>query len=292
MTNPVPATTPDRVRGSRQAPSRRRRRLSLLILGGVTLALTGAPASQAAVTSFGSPLGVPATLDTANNLSYAGTDIPIPGKVVHVNHDGADTALWNARLASGAPTAPASGQLTAVKLEGCAQAAEGGPAPLTQIHFQDLVPTPGGGARVPNPGGSSQAFDIPICGVAGVSGTTITTYQPTNLCVRQGDYIDLNTEGGFDSTYYPSGVPYRVIGSVAGSVMNSFVRHNATGNGSQFSPSDTTNHDGFAANPDRELMLQGTLATGPDASVGCGGTRGPKAPVPGPPISIPNQTDG
>ena len=61
--------------------------------------------------------------------------------------------------------------------------------------------------------------------------------------------------------------------------MDSFIRNNGVGNGATFSPTDTTSHDGFASNAGEELMLQATLATGPDATPICpGGTKGVPAP--------------
>jgi hypothetical protein len=248
----------------------------LLSTAAITLLLATASAS-ATTTTFGSPLSVPATKDTAADLGYPVNRIPIPGTAsfLAVYHDGADTALWNVQLAGGSPTAPASGQIVSVRLEGCAKS--NGPPPLTQIHFQDLVPQGGGAVKV---NVTTQAFDIPVCGQEGVGGGTITTYQPTNFCVAQGDYVDFNDEGGFvpSSTGpppYPSGVPYTVIGSVPGSTMDSFIRNGGVNNGTTFSPTDTTYHDGFTSNPGEELMLQATLATGPDATPLCpGGTKG------------------
>src|SRR5437763_9170762 len=103
----------------------------------VAAVLLGAlvPAAGAAVITFGSALGVPASKDTARDLAYSGADIALPGSIFHIPHDGADTALWNA-----AQVAPASGQVTSVRLEGCANQPAGAPAPLTQIHFQELAP--------------------------------------------------------------------------------------------------------------------------------------------------------
>ena len=227
-----------------------------------TSAVAAAPAaSRATVVAFGSPLAVPATLDTARDLNYTAA-----------HHDGADTALWNVALAAGVPSAPADGQILSVRLEGCARPASGGPAPLTQIHFQDLVPQGGGAVRV---NVTTQPFDIPICGQNGASASSITTYSPTNFCVKQGDYVDFNDEGGFNNQYYPSGVPYEVIGSVSGSTMDSFIGNNATNNGATLSPSATSPTSGFATNRDEELMLQATLGSGPDATPLCpGGTQG------------------
>ena len=263
-----------------------------------SLGLSGPAASRAALITFGSPLAVPATKDTANDLNYAGSDVMLPGSIFHVSHDGADTALWNVEIAGGTPGAPASGQIASVRLEGCARHPAGAPPPLTQIHFQVLAPQPGGGATVSV---STQSFEIPVCGVSGASGSTVTTYMPTNFCVNAGDYVDFADEGGFvpsDSgpPPYPSGVPYMVIGAVAGSTMDSFIRNNGVNNGSSFSPSDSTYHDGFASNPGEELMLQATLATGSDATPLCpGGTQGVHRRSTGPalpPIRIRPQTDG
>jgi hypothetical protein len=263
---------------------RRGAALSLLVaLASATAVTAGA---SAATSTFGSPLAVPATKDTANDLSYSGSNVALPESTFHVAHDGADTALWNLQLASGSPAAPTSGQVTSVGLEGCAQSK--GPAPLTQIHFQDLRPQSGGAVQV---NVTSQAFDIPVCG-QGADGSTVTTYQPTNFCVAQGDYVDFNDEGGFvpnpdGPPPYPAGVPYMVIGSVPSTGMDSFIRNGGVNNGATFSPGDTSYHDGFASNPGEELMLQATLATGADASPLCpGGTKGVSTRKPPPPHPV------
>jgi hypothetical protein len=276
----------------------------------LTLLLGASGAARAATITFGSPLSVPATLDTATGLAYPGYGIPTISEersvVFHVNHDAADTALWNATLASGSPTAPASGQVLSVSLEGCAQPDPGGPAPLTQIHFQDLVPQAGGGVQV---NVTTQAFEIPVCGVGGADGSTVSTYQPTDFCVSQGDSVDFNDEGGWDPSdplAYPSGVPYEVLGAVPGSTVDSFVANNGTGNGAVFSPTVATERNGFASTPNEELLLQATLGTGPDAVPLCsGGTKGQPPPgvaIPGsagpawhghiPTVTLPRQADG
>lgn len=278
---------------------RLRRVAALSLLVAAASSIAAAAGASAATTTFGSSLAVPATKDTANDLAYSGSNVALPESTFHVAHDGADTALWNVQLASGSPSAPASGQITSVSIEGCAQSK--GPAPLTQIHFQDLRPQSGGAVQV---NVTSQAFEIPVCG-QGADGSTITPYQPTNFCVTQGDYVDFNDEGGFvpnpdGPPPYPAGVPYMVIGSVPGASMDSFIRNGGVNNGATFSPGDTSYHDGFASNPGEELMLQATLATGADASPLCpGGTKGVstrKLPPPHPvfpAVSLPHpQLDG
>jgi hypothetical protein len=269
-----------------------RRLLSGALLVGA-LALSVPAGAGAAISTFGSPLSVPATLNTAENLNYYGTYTPVPPNpeapngVFHTPHYGADSALWNVALASGDPRAPATGQAVKVSLEGCAKAAPGGPRPLTQIHFQDLTPLADGGARVNI---SSQAFDIPICG-QGADASTVTTYEPINLCVAQGDYVAFNDEGGYVENVYRAGVPYQVIGQVRGSTMDSFLRNNGVGNGAVMSAHDTSANDGFASNVNEELMMRVMLGTGPDATHMCaGGTAG--LPPELPPIRVGRQTDG
>jgi len=247
----------------------------------VALSAAGAlaPASQAAVMNFGSPLGVPATEDTAANLNYTGTNSIQygTGATIHNDHDGADTAIWNTSLASGTAAAPAAGQVTNVTIEGCAQPAAGGPAPLTQFHVQAVTPQPGGGVLVDV---TSQPFDLPVCGAGGAGASTLTGYAPINFCVHQGDYVAFNDEGGFDPSFYPSGVPYQVLGAVAGSTADSYIANNGTNNGAMMSPTTTSATNGFAANPGEELMLRSTLATGADATPLCpGGTAGVAPPV-------------
>jgi hypothetical protein len=262
---------------SKQSPSHagRSRRLTLgLLLSG--LACLAVPAAgSAAITSFGSPLSSPATLDTANNLAYLGTYTAVPPApdaphgVFHTPHYGADTALWNVKLAHGDPRAPATGQALAVSLEGCAAPAPGGPAPLTQIHFQDVSQLAHGGGKVNL---TSQAFTIPVCGQH-AGNSTVTTYRPINLCVRRGDYVAFNDEGGFVPNVYRAGVPYRVLRRARGSAADSFLRNNGTGNGSILSPAQIFPNEGFAANRGEELMLRVQLGTGSDATHICpGGT--------------------
>jgi hypothetical protein len=281
---------------TKQTLDRTTARVHRLLAGGLlaTLVLTISTASsQASVTTFGSPLSVPATLNTAANLNYQGynSGVPVspqaPTGVEHTYHYGADAALWNVAQASGQPSAPAAGQAVKVRLEGCAMGAPEGPAPLTQIHFQDISLLPGGGAKVNL---SSQPFNLPVCGQNGASGSTVSTYEPINLCVSQGDYVAFNEEGGFVEHVYQSGVPLQVLGSAKRSTLDSFIRNNGTGNGAILSGLDTTPMDGFAANQNEELMLQATLGTGPDATPACGGRKG--VPPPLAPMRVSPQTDG
>ena len=247
------------------------KRLVLAVTAAASVAGLALPAaSQAALISFGSPLSVAATQDTANNLHYTGTSAIEYGSgvTVHTNHDGADTALWNASLpAGGDATAPQGGQVVSIRLEGCAVPAAGGPAPLTQIHFQDITPVAGG----THVNVTTQPFNIPTCGQSGASGSTVTTYQPINFCVSRGDYVNFNDEGGFDPAYYPSGVRYRVIGNVSAATMDSFIADNGTDNGATLLDDDVSVSAGFASNAHEELMMQATLATGPDAMPFCPG---------------------
>jgi hypothetical protein len=242
----------------------------------------------------GSPLAGPATLNTSENLNYAGLYTPVPPNpeapngLFHTPHYGADTAIWNTQVAGGRAAMPAGGQAVRIRLEGCAKPAPGGPSPLNQIHFQDLSPLPGGGAKVNI---SSQSFELPVCGQGGAGPATVSTYEPINLCVNQGDYVDFNDEGGYVPYVYRAGVPYQVLRGATGSSADSFIRGDGTNNGAVFSPTDTTAMDGFAVNADEELLLQVELGTGSDARYVCpGGTK--DAPPTLAPLHVRPQTDG
>ena len=256
----------------------------------VALAVAFGPASaDAAIQTFGSPLSVPATLNTTEDLSYQGMNTAVPPSpeapngIFHTFHFGADTALWNT-----AQPVPVGGEVLKVSLEGCAQPASGGPAPLTQIHFQDVSPLPGGGAKVNL---TSGGFEVPVCGQGRASASTVTSYEPSGLCVSQGDYVDFNDEGGYVENVYRDGVPYQVLGSARGSTLASFIKGGGTGNGATMSSSDTGAMEGFAYDQNEELMMRVTLGTGPNARYVCpGGSK--DAPPVLPSIDVHPQTDG
>jgi hypothetical protein len=263
-----------------------------LLFGAVLACLAvafGPSSAVAAIQTFGSSLSVPATLNTTEGLSYQGVNTAVPPSpeapngIFHTFHFGADTALWNM-----AEPVPAGGEVLKVSVEGCAQPASGGPAPLTQVHFQDVSPLSGGGAKVNL---TSGAFQVPVCGHDRASASTVSSYEPSGLCVSQGDYVDFNDEGGYVENVYRSGVPYEVLGSVRGSTLASFIKSGGTGNGATMSSSETAAMEGFAYTQNEELMMRVTLGTGPNARYVCpGGSK--DAPPVLPPIAVHPQTDG
>jgi hypothetical protein len=270
------------------------RRQLLAVATLLTFALLLPAASQAALRTVGSPLAVPATLNTTDDLGYAGVNTPVPASpeaptgLVHTSHFGADTAIWNTAIGGHSAGMPKSGQADQIRLEGCAEQASGGPVPLRQIHFQTLAPQPSGGLKVEL---TSQPFELPVCGQNGASGSTVSTYEPINLCVDKGDYVDFNDEGGFVEPYYRAGVPYEVFGSVRRSALASFLKGGGTDDGAILSPLETGPMEGFATSGGEELMLQVQFGTGPDARYVCpGGTK--DAPPVLPEIHIHPQTDG
>jgi hypothetical protein len=170
--------------------------------------------------------------------------------------------LSMARAAAGpSVTAPVDGQVLSFKVKGKVNPSGivGDPGPLTAFHLQDLVPQADGSVRVDH---SSQQFNIPSTG----DSNQINTFVPENFCVRKGDYIGFNSEGGFDPTFYPDGVPFQVFSSPQpGWTLDIYSKHNGTGNGAQFTG---TEHPGV------ELLMQATVGTGSAATALCpGGTK-------------------
>jgi hypothetical protein len=138
-----------------------------------------------------------------------------------------DTAFWlTARKGGGSAAIHATGLVHLIRLRGCARPGASGQLPLTQIHFQTLAPGPGGAVIVKITTGP---LDVPVCG-HGASPSTLTAFNPGNLCVVKGDYVDFNVEGGY-APGFPHGVRYEVFGRAAGAVTDSFTNGSGTNNG-------------------------------------------------------------
>lgn len=190
--------------------------------------------AQAALINLGSSLAAPAT-------------VAVPRPV--------DTAFWSTSVAGGSPVrAPQAGQVFAVRLRGCAQRGSGGQLPLTQFHFQSLTGT-GATATIQSTSGPA---NLPICG-GSVSGATVSTFHPVNLCVAKGGFVAFNDEGG-GAAAFPTGVGYEVFAPRPGSVTDSFTGAGATNNGNRLRGGA---HSGL------ELLMQVVLATGRNIGPAC-----------------------
>jgi hypothetical protein len=168
-----------------------------------------------------------------------------------------DSAFWNELIRGVDAGAPLAGQVTKVRIKGTVAAAPSpsAPQPLNEVHFQTLVPQADGTRKVQL---TSEAFRLPI----GVSPDTVSEFAPENLCINKGEFVDLNTEGGFDATHYPNGALFRFFGEVANSRLAEFHKHEGTGNGMLLAPAYTAG---------QELLLQVEIAYGDRASFACGG---------------------
>jgi hypothetical protein len=160
-------------------------------------------------------------------------------------------------------TMPYDGQITDIQTKGGFLTDPSGPPanPLdTMVHFQDLVDAGNGDWRV---NATSGFFQMPASSDAGALANLVTDFHPENLCVHQGDVVDINTEGGFEAnqTPYHDGVPLLLFDGNAGSSTAFFHGHNQTGNGATVHP---------AALP-VTLLMRVQLAVGSDAAFECPG---------------------
>jgi hypothetical protein len=225
------------------------RKLLCLTAALAALALALPAASSADVVTFGSDLKAPA-------------NIVEPHNGIHPNYGGvwfgADTAFWNGKLANGSdPRVPLDGQITELRVKGIALSGPNwAPNPRALVHFQVLRPQPDGNLKVDL---TSGGVDWPIGG----DQQQITSYRPINLCARRGDYVDFNTWGGHEWRWDTlGGIPMQVFSRVSGSSMDWYEKDQGTNNG------DTLfgrTRQGV------ELLLQATIATGPDATDTCPG---------------------
>jgi hypothetical protein len=207
------------------------------------LAVTGT--AQAAVTTFGSDLSAPAN---------------------RVNAHGSDTVFWNATLASGqGVTAPAEGQITSVKVKGGVLTSTKDNRLARLVHVQVLRPVGGTKHRVQLTSGNlylPRSDDQQIV-------TTYAGSKLVNICVKKGDYVALNTIGGFE--FRPdnsvAGSQLQVFSDVPGSLMRWYEKGNGTNTG--------TTLPSFTESPGQELLMQTVVSSGPDATDICpGGYRG------------------
>jgi hypothetical protein len=213
--------------------------VAVMCVGSATLAVPAG--GQAALVTFGSSLSAPATKAEAH---------------------GADSAFWDVSLAGGgASSAPASGQITAIRLKGIALSS-GSKPPRTSVHFQDLRPHGQGSVRVVS---TTSTFHVPASG----DPNQTSTFHPVNFCVHRGDYVDFNDQGGFVPSSYPQGVPYQMFAAVSGSVTDFYTRSGGTLNGAVFAGAP---HQG------EELLMQMSLATGSNATPLCGGSKHGRKP--------------
>lgn len=226
------------------------------------LALT--PASgAAAVTTFGSDLTAPAGAVEARQ---------------------ADTAYWQAAFADGrSPVAPVAGRITSFRVKGIALSSPvaGVPGGETDFHLQALRARPDGTLQILR---TSQNFNLPS---RGADPQTVTSYAPENFCVDAGDVLAFNTVGGWDAIAtgngpYPNGTPLQIFASVPGAVVAEFTGADRTNNGDVVTP-------GTLRGQNRELLMQLSVGTGPDAGPCASATAGtpPAATAPPPPPAAP-----
>ncbi|MDX6641307.1 MAG: hypothetical protein QOF12_2318 [Solirubrobacteraceae bacterium] len=193
---------------------------------------------------------LPAAAD-ARLITY-GSSLKATPTIVEAHQ--ADTAFWPVSATGGrAIRAPATGQILAIRLKGTALERSPGRAPLNQVHFQHLVPQGHGRMLVVQ---TSGAFAVPIGGPRG----TISTFRPENLCVRKGDVVDFNDEGGWDPPFYQDGAPFRVFAKVGGARVARYIANNATNNGATLEPT---------ARSGEELLMALVLGTGRQQGTAC-----------------------
>jgi hypothetical protein len=212
----------------------RLRRGAITGLLAIVFTLAAAAASGAALITVGG-------LGAAARISY-----PQP----------VDTAFWLTLRKGGTPAQIRErGLVRLIRLRGCARPGTSGEVPLTQIHFQTLAPGSGDTATVKITTGP---LNVPICG-QGASSSTVTAFNPGNLCVLKGDYVAFNVEGG-GGPGFPQGVRYEVFGPASGAVTDSFTSAGGTNNGDTLTG---TAHTGV------RLLMALVIGSGHDAGI-CG----------------------
>lgn len=230
----------------------------------------------------------------AGKLTF-GSDLSADATIAHAHQ--ADTAFWPTAVGSGLPTAPEGGQILEIRIKGIAprspkpnHPSQDPSAGSSQVRFQTLE-TAGSSVQAKV---TSGPFDIPTSG----DPNQVSVFKPENMCVSKGNFVALNTIGGWDGVAnrdpangptgpYPDGTPLQIFGSVPAATTQWF---EADGKWADQSTSGTP----FTPRPGRadkggtlageELLVQLVLGTGADSVFHCdGGTfnpyKGPEAPI-------------
>ena len=255
----------------------------------LTLVLWPAAAPAAVLPALGVDLGSAPTptRDTANGATEALPAGTAPTSWITPDpHDGTDAALYNTVLSAGSNVAPVGGQVLQIKVKGCAvedttapsQSANG--HPVNTVNFETIAHQADGSFKVDQ---ISAYHVLPFCsnGIdtsATATPDTITTFAPVHMCITTGESVDFYDLGGSfpgpsgHAPFYPQGVPFRVLASVTGSTMQSYVAPSQQQFGPGFATADPNpGAGGFGQESDQEVLLQYVLGTGDDAYGLCPG---------------------
>ena len=226
-------------------------------------------ARAAAIAAAAALLALPAAGHAA--VMTLGSNLQKPADAVEAH--GADVAFWNTQITGQPGEMPADGQVTFIRVKGTVvddprHRRYSGQKPLDpQFHFQVLHPI---GAREVRVMLSSAPFRLPVTVNGDNSADTqqISGYQPVNLCVQKGDFVDFNDIGGHEWSWPergpPDGMHVQIFSSLAlGSTVAWYSKSDGTNINSEWAPA------GF--NQAEELLMQTKLATGPDATDICPG---------------------
>jgi len=216
-----------------------------------TLCAVTVPAAHAGTVTYGSDLKAPATIAEAHQ---------------------ADAAFWPTVIGGQDPGAPDTGQIVEIRLKGTVLQEPGAHTPLNEVHFQHLVRHADGSVTESQ---TTAPMYVPYSG----DPNQITTYRPENLCVKQGDIIDFNDEGGWayngkdaplDYDHYKNGAAFQVFGAVRDTATAWFSKDSATFGGMTWAPSAPLG----GLKQGQELLMQLVLATGPDVGIPCNNFNG------------------
>jgi PASTA domain-containing protein len=212
---------------------------------------------------------------TAESVTF-GSDLAPPATIVETH--GPDTAFWNPPGSSGQLVAPQGGEVTLIKLKG-GMLKNSNPAVqhyeriASLFHYQVIRPQPDGSMKVVL---SSGHMYLPVTSDPNVVTSYGTEANPNgsepllNICMQKGDILDFNTVGGHEYRRIPYDVNYQgaeihVFGAHQGAQVRWYEKGDGTNIGQTFPFNE------IQTSRERELLVQPTMDTGPDATDLCPG---------------------
>lgn len=215
---------------------------------------------------------------SADTVTF-GVDVDATGPATYSENHQADVLYFNPKHQANSHSSPVDGEVVEVRVKGTIDPRVGlkrsqSFESLYRLwHIQTLRPESNGSFTVKT---SSDHLYFPV----EVDPNTVTSFRASHpQCVQAGDVIDFNNIGGWDGDMGdPHGTTYKIFGEKPGNEVWWYERDAGTFLDANFLPNRRTDNGNNVTHigspiPNKQLLMEVTVATGYDSAVNCPGGR-------------------